>query len=281
MNRASQLHGQCRQGRDGEAFTLIELLVVIAIIAILASLLLPVLARSKSEAQAVKCLSNIRQLNIAWNVYSSDNNDKLVPDAWGPDGQFPPGWIAGWLQLGENMDTDNTNVNNLMMPLGMLSAFAPNPQIYLCPADPSTAQFNGPTYPRVRSVSLNARMNLPEDVDTVDPDDKFVNFRKLAQVTRPSNFLTFVDERADTIDDGSMSVDMIDTGANIHLVNIPASYHNLSGNVCFVDGHVERHRWTDSRSTFPLSTTQLFWSIASPNNQDVVWMQQHLTVPVN
>jgi len=51
-------------------------------------------------------------------------------------------------------------------------------------------------------------------------------------------------------------------------------YHNLSGNVCFVDAHVERHRWMDPRSTFPLSPTQLYWSIASPNNPDVAWLQQ-------
>jgi len=280
MNDASRLHGQCRQWRAREAFTLIELLVVIAIIAILGALLLPTLARSKSEAQGIKCLSNLRQLNIAWNVYATDNGDQLPPGAWGPDGQYPAGWIAGWLQLGVNNDTDNTNMNNLTMPLALLSAFAPNPQIYICPADPSTAQFNGPVYPRVRSVSLNARMNLPEDVDTVDPNRLFVNFRKLAQITHPSDILTFVDERADSIDDGSLSIDMIDTGANAHLVNIPASYHNLSGNVCFVDAHVERHRWMDPRSTFPLSPTQLYWSIASPNNPDVAWLQQHLTVPV-
>jgi prepilin-type processing-associated H-X9-DG protein len=123
-------------------------------------------------------------------------------------------------------------------------------------------------------------MNLPEDSDTVAPDALFMNFRKLSQIQRPSNFLTFVDERADTIDDGSFSIDMIHTGASANHVNVPASYHNLSGNVCFVDNHVERHKWVDPRTTFPLSTTQLVWSFPSPNNPDIAWLQQHFTLPV-
>jgi len=68
---------QCAMPRN-PVFTLIELLVVIAIIAILAALLLPALSKAKQKAMTASCLSNQKQLALAWTMYADDNRDALV-----------------------------------------------------------------------------------------------------------------------------------------------------------------------------------------------------------
>lgn len=78
------------RARRGSAFTLIELLVVIAVIALLVGLMVPALGAARRAAQATKCLSNMRQLEMAHTMYANDNREYFVDAGLGHGGISSP-----------------------------------------------------------------------------------------------------------------------------------------------------------------------------------------------
>jgi prepilin-type processing-associated H-X9-DG protein/prepilin-type N-terminal cleavage/methylation domain-containing protein len=86
------------------AFTLVELMVVIGIIALLIAILMPALAQSRQQAQATACLSNLRQIGMAFEMYSGDNHGAMVPFQL-YDASQPKPTPANWTPLHDSWFT--------------------------------------------------------------------------------------------------------------------------------------------------------------------------------
>jgi prepilin-type N-terminal cleavage/methylation domain-containing protein/prepilin-type processing-associated H-X9-DG protein len=239
------------------AFTLIELLVVIAIIAILAGMLLPALGKAKQKGQGVACLSNTKQLTLAWMLYAGDFNDR-VANNYGVNETIQAiasGALDNWVNnvMSWNADPMNTNITLVANgALGKYTAAAVN--VYKCPADNylSPAQ-RAAGYPRRnRSLAMNSifgRFSTGAD-DTIRGLNwgfpQYRQYLKLAQVPRSAKTWVVLDEHPDSINDGYF----INNPTATAWQDIPASYHNGACGFSFADGHSEIKKWRSGTSKY-------------------------------
>jgi len=270
-----------KSAKTPRGFTLIELLVVIAIIAILAALLLPALTRSKLKAQGIQCMNNHRQLALAWRMYSDDNRDNFALASDG--GSYPaPAWVTGLMDFNAaNSSNWDPAVDIKKSPLWTYCGKSTG--IWRCPADRSYITVGGVRKPRVRSMSMNFWFGGFGGDDGGLSGGGWRLYFKMSHLVDPGPTRTWLllDMREDSIDIGNFATDMRGWPANASqtgFYDLPGMYHGKACGFSFADGHAEIKKWRDPRTMPPIVLGGLISDqIPTPNNQDVVWLQERST----
>jgi len=205
-------------------FTLIELLVVIAVIAVLMAILMPALQRAREQGARAACLSNCRQLQLAWILYADENDDRLVSSEAGGGWRSQYGdpwvgvtWAPGWAQ-GEQLP-EQDQIDGIQS--GALWSYVREPGLYKCPAG-----YRGELMTYAMMISSNGR--------SIDGSPQF---RRRLQVPQPAQRLVFIDEGLSSPDAYSTRYDQAAWWDQ------PTTRHGDGTNVAFADGHSQYHKW--------------------------------------
>ncbi|HXI70985.1 MAG TPA: prepilin-type N-terminal cleavage/methylation domain-containing protein [Verrucomicrobiae bacterium] len=243
------------------AFTLIELLVVIAIIAILAAMLLPALAMAKRKAQSAACLSNQKQLALAWNMYADDNQGRIInfTTVVNATGDIPWRYEQSFIPTLPNtigMSAQDKDVALLQAGYkqGGLYQYAPNVNVLHCPGDlrfnlpysaspPITGNFAYGSYSGAGGMNGLIYEPLPNGP-----------IKKQSGIAHPSERFLWVEEN-DPRGENLSSWVIKDpnptspfTSASFLNADGPAAWHGSTSTFNWADGHAESHKWLDGRT---------------------------------
>jgi prepilin-type N-terminal cleavage/methylation domain-containing protein len=238
-------------------FTLIELLVVIAIIAILASLLLPALSKAKQKAQRIKCVSNLKNVSLAFRLWGSDHNDNYpwqtdrgqeglrvgagAAPPFGADGALFPAGGNAWAQGGAPVP----DTKYAWQAFYSVRRELATPKILACPSDGGRGQSSGgwsltstatgTWWPGDPQDNRNSSYGWCSVADDAVPQglisfDRNINVTASALVSAPA-----ANQYLNPSASGGYA-DLSGAGGPTWTANI----HIINGNVALVDGSVQQ-----------------------------------------
>ncbi len=257
------------QRRPG-AFTLLELLVVIGVLAVLAGLLLPVMARAKENARRIQCLGNLKQWALAFNSYALDH--EFIPR----EGHRTDGFVDQdfWSQVA---DRGNGSVWYNALPGKYLSwrtasSYASRengdrPKFY------QDRLFHCPTARFVRGVGFSefayfsTAMNSKLIQEPTQPPNYSI---KHSSILEPVNTVSFLDARVNEAERPVHPDEPNnDLGQPSACASRFAARHGVTGNLSFVDGHVDSFNGRKVVETRPLR--QPGYAIYPPETPRIIW----------